>query len=461
MAKLWDKGYELNAQVEAFTVGNDYILDRELLVADCAAGVAHVRMLAACRIISDDSGRLLAGELASIAARASRGEIVIDRADEDGHTTIETLLTEALGEPGKEVHAGRSRNDQVLAATRIYTRERLLDVFARLDRVVTLLLDRAEEHEYTVMPGRTHLQAAMLSTLGLWFGSYAEQLLDDWHLLASLYPLCNRSPLGSAASYGVPLPIDREMVAKTLGFASVQNNVLSVQASRGHLDGQIIGALADIFATLSRMASDLVLFSLPELGYVKLPEALCSGSSIMPQKRNPDVLELLRGKAATVAGYAEQARAVVRSLPSGYNRDVQETKAPLLGALAEADRALAVVEVLAGEMEPVAERMKSALTPELFATDYALELLASGTPFRDAYRLAAEGSTERPMPDPETARRARTATGSPGNLNLSAPRGELEERRELTARWLSEHRAAVRATVGLDSVIPVPERPSN
>ncbi len=461
MAKLWDKGYELNAQVEAFTVGNDYILDRELLVADCAAGVAHVRMLAACRIISDGSGRLLAGELASIAARASRGEIVIDRADEDGHTTIETLLTEALGEPGKEVHAGRSRNDQVLVATRIYTRERLLGVFARLDRVVTLLLSRAEEHEQTVMPGRTHLQAAMLSTLGLWFGSYAEQLLDDWHLLASLYPLCNRSPLGSAASYGVPLPIDREMVAKTLGFASVQNNVLSVQASRGHLDGQIIGALADIFATLSRMASDLVLFSLPELGYVKLPEALCSGSSIMPQKRNPDVLELLRGKAATVAGYAEQARAVVRSLPSGYNRDVQETKAPLLAALAEADRALAVVEVLAGEMEPVAERMKSALTPELFATDYALELLASGMSFRDAYRLAAEGATERPMPDPETARRARTATGSPGNLNLSAPRGELEERRGLTARWLSEHRAAVHATVGLESVIPVPERPSS
>ena len=454
MGKIWAKGYELNALVERFTVGRDYILDRELLPSDCAASVAHVRGLARVGLVAEDAAALLEKELRRIAGDASRGAVVITREDEDGHTAIEALLTEALGDPGKQVHTGRSRNDQVLAATRIYTRERLLRIFDRLSALISRLLERAEEHESTVMPGRTHLQIAMLSTLGLWFASWAETLLDDGRVLMTLYDLNNRSPLGSAASYGVPLPLDREFVARELGFASVQNNVLAVQGSRGRLDAQVLSSLADIAGILGRMATDLIIFSLPEVGYITLPEALCSGSSIMPQKRNPDALELLRGKAASVASWADQVRGVARNLPSGYNRDLQETKEPLLRGLDQTELSLAVTELLVDRLEVHPEVMAGALTPGLYATDFAYELVEQGVPFRDAYRRAATEYEGRSLPDPEKARLRRTSSGTPGNLRLDVPRGNVSELSEWTASRWSGHRAVIRDLVGLTSIVP-------
>ncbi|MCG8479195.1 MAG: argininosuccinate lyase [Spirochaetales bacterium] len=453
MAKLWDKGYELDAAVERFTVGRDYLLDRELVVADAAASIAHARMLEGIGILTAEERLSLETELRRIAADGAEGALEITRSEEDCHTAIESRLVERLGEAGKKVHTGRSRNDQVAAATRLYTREALLDIASAGERVITVLLARAEDEADTVMPGRTHLQIAMLSTLGLWFASWAEQLLDDFEVLKTAARLNDRSPLGSAASYGTSLPLDRERVARELGFRGVQNNVLAVQHSRGALDAHIACGLGAVATTLSRMAGDLVLFSLPELGYVRLPEALCSGSSIMPQKRNPDVLELLRSRASVVDGWAAQCRGIVRALPSGYNRDLQDTKEPLLRALRTVEEELAVTEVLVSRLEPQRDRMREALDADVFATDYAYRLVEEGVPFREAYRRAAADYRDQQIPDPVEALRRRRSTGTPGNLNLASPRRRLEEMVADAER--ERHASAVSGLLGdLASVRP-------
>ena len=450
MAKIWDKGYQLDRTIERFTVGRDYLLDRNLIVADCMASVAHARMLARVGLIEESHSRALVTELRAIARRGAAGEIEITPSDEDCHTVIEALLTEALGEVGKTIHTGRSRNDQVTAATRLYVRERLNRTLERLFGLVELLLKRAEDESGSVMGGRTHLQPAMLSSFGLWLAAFAEALLDDAQFLVTAAELNNRSPLGSAASYGVPLPLDREFVATELGFDAPQNNVLAVQFSRGKLDGQIAGAASDVMSTLSRMATDLILFALPEWGYVRLPLELCSGSSIMPQKRNPDALELLRAKAATAESYAHACRSVVRALPSGYNRDLQETNEPLLRSLALVEESLAVAYRLIERLEVDAQRMKQSLNQEIFATDYAYRLVREGAPFRDAYRRAADEYATVALPDATEALAARTATGSPGNLNTEAARVVMRALQERGDRLAAAHRAACEHTLGHD-----------
>jgi argininosuccinate lyase len=460
MAKLWDKGYELDQVVERFTVGRDFILDRELIPSDAAASIAHVRMLSSVGIVTRDQADQIEGELRRIAGDGLRREVSISRGDEDCHTVIEARLIDRLGDVGKTVHTGRSRNDQVTAATRLYTRETLLDIFDATAALVQVLLRRAQEEESTVMPGRTHLQIAMLSTFGLWLASWAEQLLDDLEFLRTAAVLNDRNPLGSAASYGTPLPLDRELTAELLGFATVQNNVLAVQHSRGTLDGRVLEAAAGISATLGRMAQDLILFSLPEIGYVELPEELCSGSSIMPQKRNPDVLELLRSRNGVVDGYAMQCRNVVRNLPSGYNRDLQDTKEPLLRGLDTVEESVLVATTLMERLTPDRERMHSALNSEVFATDYAYQLVEQGIPFREAYKRAAAEYSEQNLPDPESARRQRRSTGTPGQLNLDVPLDRLQEQ---TRRWdeqRARHGRAVRDLLGdTDRVRPSSEEP--
>lgn len=456
MGKLWEKGYNLDEAIERFTVGKDFLLDRDLITADAVAGVAHVRMLAATQLLHPEEAQALERELRGVARAAVRGEIAINRKDEDCHTVLEAVLTEKLGEAGKKVHTGRSRNDQVTAATRLLTRESLIAITEAGLAVVYRLLDRAGEEEETVMPGRTHLQIAMLSTFGLWLASWAEQLLDDLEILETTARLNNRSPLGSAASYGVPLPLDRELTARLLGFDSIQNNVLAVQHSRGTLDGRIVAALAGISTTLGRMAQDLILFSLPELDYVRLPAELCSGSSIMPQKRNPDVLELLRSRASVVEGWASQCRGVVQGLPSGYNRDLQDTKEPLLRALHTVREELDVALVVVERLEPQRETMSRALNAEVFATDYAYQLVREGVPFRDAYRRAAAEYRHKELPHVEEALRARTATGTPGNLNLEEPRVRARVLETSNSERSTVHHRAIEDLVG-EAVPLVPE----
>ena len=428
MAKLWDKGYSLDALIERFTVGNDYILDRRLVAADAVGSIAHARMLAAVGIIGREEAAALERELQVVAAEAVKDGCEIRRDQEDSHTFLEERLVNRLGEAGKRIHTGRSRNDQVLASSRLFAREGLLQVRSLISRAAAALLELARVHEQTPMPGRTHLQPAMPSTVGLWAASYAEALLDADVMLASAYRLINRSALGSAASFGVPLPLDREQVARELGFSAIHHNVLAAVSSRGQTEMALLDALDQVGITLSRLASDLILSTLPELGYFSLPPELCSGSSIMPQKRNPDGLELLRGKSAVLSAAADQVRNIVRSLPSAYNRDVQETKEPIMRGLDLTCDMLAVAELTVERLEVHEERLRAGFTSEIFATDVALERVASGESFRDAYQAVA-AELERLDADSFDLREMisrRSATGSPGNLDLDYAARELE-----------------------------------
>ena len=457
MAKLWQKQYKLDELIERFTVGADYLLDRQLLVADCAASVAHARMLAEVGLLSHDEREKLERELGAIAREAAEGRFEIAREEEDGHTAIENRLTARLGEPGEKIHTGRSRNDQVITAVRLYLKGYLLELFGAAAAAAELLFERAGRYADLPMVGRTHTQPAMPSTVGLWLAAYGEELLDLLQLLHGTYALVDQSPLGAAASYGVPLPLDRERVAELLGFARVQNNVLYVNNSRGRIESLVLELLDQIGLTLNKLATDLILFSLPEFGYVSLPEELCSGSSIMPQKRNPDGLELVRAKSGMLAGWAAQVKNAVRSLPSGYNRDFQETKQPLFAAAAAALDCVRVMTLTIDRLEVHPDRLRAAFTPEVFATDAALEKLRAGRSFRDAYREVAAHPEAAGARDPKQAIAARTATGSPGNLALENPRARLTALRT----WAAGEQRALGAVIEdlLGSALPLYAQP--
>jgi argininosuccinate lyase len=332
MAKLWQKGYTFNGIVEEFTVGVDYLLDADLVVADCLGSIAQARMLEKIGVLTSSERQSLEDELKKIVREGQDGRFVIRVEDEDCHTALENRLTAAAGDPGKKIHTGRSRNDQILTALRIYERSFLLELADRGISTVLALTDFATEHRNVPMPGRTHMQIAMPSSVGLWAGAFAEEILGHLSVLPAVYDLVNRSPLGAAAGYGTPLPLDRELTAELLGFAAVQNNVLCVINSRGVTEGWILTIVEQLGFTLSRLAQDLILFSMPEFGYFSLPDELCSGSSIMPQKKNPDALELLRGKAVSLSHAASAVREYGHGLPSGYNRDLQESKEPFAKA---------------------------------------------------------------------------------------------------------------------------------
>ncbi len=441
MAKLWQKQYKLDELIERFTVGEDYALDRQLLVADCAASVAHARMLAEAGLIGGEEAAALERELGAIAGEAAEGRFTVSRADEDGHTAIENRLTERLGEPGKKIHTGRSRNDQVITAIRLYLKAYLATLGDTTGACAELLFDRAERHADLPMVGRTHMQPAMPSTVGLWMAAYGEELVDLLQLLQNVYALVDQSPLGAAASYGVPLPLNRSRVAELLGFARVQNNVLYVNNSRGRIESLVLDLLDQLGLTLNKLATDLILFSLPEFGYFSLPEELCSGSSIMPQKRNPDGLELVRAKAGMLSGWAAQVKNVVRSLPSGYNRDFQETKQPLLAGCATALDSVRVIALTVERLTVHPERLRDAFTPEVFATDLALEFVRAGDSFREAYRKVGENPHAAGERDPAEVIAARSAEGSPGNLALAAPRERLTALRS----WADRERQALAA----------------
>lgn len=454
MAKLWEKGYELESLIEAFTVGNDYLLDRELICADVFGSMAHARMLHSIGLLTSDEEAALHDELRAIADDAKAGTFAIEQADEDVHTAIERRLTERLGEAGKKIHTGRSRNDQVATALRVFTRERLLAVQGALLQLVQTLTDLAEREQSTPMAGRTHLQPAMLSTVGLWAASHAEALADDYGLISAAVRLNDRSPLGAAASYGVPLPLDREMVAAALGFSSVHHNVLAAVNARGKLEAVVLDALDHLGISLSRFAQDVIIFSLPEFGYLKMPKELCSGSSIMPQKRNPDAMELMRGKSATMSSYSFRAKQVMRSLPSGYNRDVQETKEPLLAGLSLSQQMIAVTEMTAARMEVDRNRCRAGIADEVFATDDALARVASGESFRDAYRaVAADVAAGVAGPsgrDIEAALAQRSSTGAPGALDLEYLRRWITDERERLQKRGATVSDALRMLAGSD-----------
>ena len=446
--RLWDKNEPLDALIEQFTVGDDYQLDRVLVAADCVASLAHATMLAAIGVVTPAQLEELRAALLQALELAQRRAFAIERADEDGHTALERFLTQRTA-AGTRVHTGRSRNDQVMAALRLYGREALTEVQHSVLNLADALFAFATRYERSPMPGRTHTQVAMPSTLGVWAAAFAEELLDDLALVATCYRLTNRSPLGSAAGYGAPLPLDREQVASLLGFEGPVHNVLTAANSRGKLEAATLDALDQVAMTVSRLAQDLILFSLPELGYVTLPVELCTGSSIMPHKRNPDGLELVRARAASVSALAGAVKGIVRNLPSGYHRDLQETKRPYLTALDTVIGQVLVMTLTIERLQVSEAALARSLTPELYVTDAAFALVQQGVAFRDAYHRAARGNAAvDAAPAKGAALAARTATGTAGNLGLAGRRRLVAAERQRVTDDAARAAGALAALMG-------------
>ena len=461
--KLWAKGYDVEPAVERFEAARNAALDAALARHDLWGSLAHARMLQRAGLLEHDEWQALDAALRALLALAEGGELRPSPADEDIHTTIENALVAQIGAPGKKLHLGRSRNDQVLVDLRLYAKEALgLLAESALDSAQTLLA-LAREHEWMPMPGYTHMQRAMLSSVGLWASSYAEALLDDCAMLAAAYELNDQCPLGSAAAYGAPLPLDRAYVARLLGFARTHHNVLAAANARGKLEAAVVQALALVMLDLSKWAQDVLLFTTSEYGFFGVPRELCDGSSIMPQKRNLSALELVRARAHTVIALQGQMLATLAGLPSGYNMDYQETKAPMMEAIHLCRESLAVVQLFAARLEVKRDRLEAACTAELFATDSAYELAAGGMPFRDAYRAVAAAPDAAQPGDLITRLRARTSEGAPGNLALDAVAARIAGERASWARRQATFTAALAAltsgTLELEAVEEAPAPP--
>lgn len=423
----------VDEEVLAFTAGKDIHLDLELAEVDCLGTAAHVTMLARLPvrppILHDHDRRRVIRELIRILQASALKRLRIRPEDQDIHLAIERRLTETLGALGRKVHTGRSRNDQIATDLRLYAKQHLLGLKQEVADLAEGFLRFARRYQQVPMVGRTHFQPAMPSSVGLWASAFAEGLLDDLFLLDAAYELNDRCPLGAAAGYGVPLPLDRELTARLLGFRAPVHNVLHAVNSRGQVEAAILSALGQLMITLSRWAEDIVLFTAPEFGYFTLPEGYFTGSSLMPQKRNPDVAELLRARTARVLAYAAVTAEIVRRLPSGYQRDVQEIKEPFLEGLRTVGSAVRIVRRITEGLTVNAGRLRSAFTPELFAADHALWLAAAGVPFRDAYQKVR---TETPHSLPSNWERAvfaKAHLGAPGGLNLEALRDRARRAR--------------------------------
>lgn len=446
--KLWQKNYTIDKVLESFTVGIDYQLDKDLVLSDCMASIAHARTIAKLGILTADELGALESALREIAAEQVSGTFEIHIEDEDCHTAIEQALTRKVGDAGKKIHTGRSRNDQILTALRLYEKSMLLSLRRVALTLVKTCLDFATKHEKVPMPGRTHMQIGMPSSLGLWASSLASQIIDDISLVDAVLALVDRSPLGAAAGYGVPLDLDREFSARTMGFSSVHLNVIASQSSRGKTESVILDVCEQLCLSLSKFAQDLILFTLPELGYFSLPVELTSGSSIMPQKKNPDGLELLRSRTALVSGWAVQVKGIIRSLPSGYNRDFQDTKEPLMRGLKVCRDCLTMMELTFRKLVVHPERLRAALTPDLYATDEALRLVAGGMAFRDAYRHVGTHLEDLAAWDADRAINERRTLGSPGNPGLAIFRQQVIDLDEVQDGRESSFAAAIESVLG-------------
>lgn len=427
-AKLWDKGYDLHPLIEAFEVGDDVTYDNKLVIPDVLGSIGHAAGLTKIGVLTNQEFWALHAGLAKIAELHEHGEFDMRAGEEDVHTKIEHWLTSTVGEAGKKIHTGRSRNDQVLVDLRLFTREAVLPVYQTVLSACLALHGLATEHQHTPMPGYTHMQRAMLSTIGVWAGAYLEALLDDLALLDTAVELNDQNPLGSAASFGVPLPLDRQYVTELLGFGRTQNNVLYAQHARGKFEVAIVQALCQVSLDLSKLAQDVLLYTTAEYGFFTLDDSLFTGSSIMPQKKNLGAVEMLRARGQMMLSYQQQILGVLIGLPSGYNMDSQDTKKPFMDALDLASQSAAVAALVVGSLQPNLERLEAACSPDLFATDVAYAMVREGTPFRDAYRQVAAQINELPLQDPHEHLKFRTHQGTSGDLRLDAAIATIDQR---------------------------------
>ncbi|MEZ5464380.1 MAG: argininosuccinate lyase [Lysobacteraceae bacterium] len=425
---LWQKpGVKVDERIQRFLAGEDVILDREFFLFDIEASRAHAQGLRHIGILTADELAGLERELSVLAGDFERGEFILDERFEDGHSAIEARLTERLGETGKKIHTGRSRNDQVLVATRLWLKDRLSHLKTLCIECAEVALARANAEAALPLPGYTHLQRAVVSSAGMWWAAWAEGFIDDAQRAADTLVWINANPLGSAAGYGVNLPLDRDHSTQALGFGRLQVAATYAQLSRGKFEMAAIEALGSALLDLRRLAWDLSLFTSAEFGFVKLPAEYTTGSSIMPNKRNPDVIELMRGVYASAAAARSEIEQLL-SLPSGYHRDLQFSKGAIFHAFGRGLSALELLPDLLRNLDWNADRISAALEPSMYATDLAVELARDGMPFRDAYREAADPSRWADR-DPQASLEARVSPGAAGDLRLDALRSRLDRLR--------------------------------
>jgi argininosuccinate lyase len=398
MKKLWQKNWQLDKTIEIFETKDDLIMDQKLVTYDIFGSLAHAKGLMKIDILTNQEFTTLKKGLLEILFLNQKGQFNLLTGDEDIHTKIENYLVSEYGEVGNKIHTGRSRNDQVLTAIRLYSKEELLHIWHSVHDLTYALLMFAKKYKMALMPGYSHMQKAMPSTVGMWTGAIIEGLLDDLKILHSAYKLNNQSPLGSAAGYGVPLPLNRNYTAQLLGFKKIQTNPIYCQNSRGKIEATILSALISILSDINKLANDVLLFTTSEFGYFDVEKELCTGSSIMPQKKNVDIAELLRSKVHLVLGNYVQTVSLSTNLPSGYNRDLQDTKKPFIESIELTNDSIKVATILVEHISVNKNILKQSLTPELFATHYALSLVQKGMPFREAYKQTSQiitnGKTE-------------------------------------------------------------------
>ena len=384
--KLWEKNVQVDHEVDVFTVGKDREMDLYLAKYDVLGSMAHITMLESIGLLSKEELDVLLAELRKIYAIADKGEFVIEDGIEDVHSQVELMLTRRLGDMGKKIHSGRSRNDQVLLDLKLFTRARIQELAHLAKDLFEVLITQSERYKGVLLPGYTHLQIAMPSSFGLWFGAYAESLVDDMRLLQAAYKICNRNPLGSAAGYGSSFPLNRQMTTDLLGFDSLDYNVVYAQMGRGKMERTVAFAMAGIAGTLSKLAFDACMFNSQNFGFIKLPPQFTTGSSIMPHKKNPDVFELTRAKCNKIQGLPNQITLICNNLPSGYFRDLQIIKEVFLPAFDELADCLRMVTHMMREVqvnEHILDDDKYAL---LFSVEEVNRRVVEGVPFRDAYK---------------------------------------------------------------------------
>lgn len=388
--KLWQKTYQLNSQIEDFTVGDDYILDRQLVKYDCLASIAHAQMLGKIAIISEKNVKVLVNELQHIIELDKKGKFEVLKGDEDCHTAIENHLTKTCGHAGKMIHTFRSRNDQVLAALRLLYKDKLSEINALITKINKTLSQFQKRYIHVKIPGFTHTRKAMPSSIELWSNAIIDSMKDNQKMLDADYDLIDQSPLGTGAGYGIPFELDRQYTANQMGFSRVQENPIYVQNSRGKFEASMLNTLSLILFDINKIASDLILFTLPELAFFELPDEFLTGSSMMPQKKNPDVLELLRTDYHIVVSYEFQVKNIIANLISGYHRDLQQTKGPTLKGFEITKKSLSVLNLVFENLSVNEDHCRRAMTDELFAYEKACRLVRQGIPFRDAYLTVAK-----------------------------------------------------------------------
>ena len=440
---------DVDPDVLDYTVGDDPVLDMDLVRWDCLGTAAHVTMLSEMPVTTP-----VVTQEEAARVRAALADVVADRffvvreQDQDVHMAVETRLTETLGDLGKKIHTGRSRNDQVAVDVRLHIKDQLLGLEGELADLAAALVDFGKVHDRVPMVGRTHLQPAMPSSVGVWATGHAEMILDQTANLEAAYTLNDACPLGSAAGYGVPLPLDRQRTSDLLGFARPLHNVFGASMGRGEDEAALLSALAQLMAVLSRLAEDMILFSMPEFGYFTLPRAYCTGSSIMPQKYNPDVLELVRSKTAQVLGLATAALSMLHAMPGGYNRDLQDCKGLYMKGLSITRTTLRILAKFVRGLGIDEAKLRAGFIPGVFATDVALRKVAAGTPWREAYHQVRDNLEALATEDPDAAVAAKTHAGATAGLDYALYAGRVAALRTSVAARMEQFEAKMKELLG-------------